>query len=1131
MVTKQPNYQLVFGLCLVLSVCCIAPTAAFGQVLYGTIGGNVADASGSRVPGAEVKIVNPNTNYTITAITDEAGSYSIRNVPDGSYTLSVTLTGFKEYVAQNVIAKVGTVTRHDVTLQVGQLAETVTVTGAATILQTDTADVHLQLETKEITDLPIGAYRNYQTLINLVPGATPARFQNAVTDTPARALSTNVNGTARNSNNTRIDGAQSINIWLPHHSGYVPPAETIEVVNVSTNSFDAEQGFAGGAAANVITKSGTNTLHGSAFALHENVATNARDFFLLLGDGPNKLKKPHSLRNIDGFTVGGPIIKDKLFFFGGFEGTFERLGRTTTATLPTAAQRAGDFSGFSTIIYNPKSGNPDGTGRTAFEGNKIPSNFLSTPALKMQDLIPLPNIANRLTQNYQTSGTQDLNRYNADIKFDWYRSEKHRVWGKWSSMDATVRKTSVFGKGGGGAIGGGGDGEGLTNIKVWGIGHSWTLTPKFLIDGNWGLNDMDQEVRTADLGLGNFGQEVLGIPGTNATDTRSCPEGRCGGIPRFSISGFDSFGQVDGWSPLFRDENSYSFAHNVSWSKGRHELRFGYDVVKLNLTHWQPEIGDGPRGGFDFGQTITALNGGAPGTDQNAYASFLLGLPFRMGKSLQWEVMTTREWQHALYFRDRWQATKNLTVTLGLRYEIYPLVTRADRPMEQLDFNTLKLNLSNNISVSKKLFAPRVGIAYRLGDNNVFRVGYGITYDPLPFGRPLRGFFPLTVAGAFPQSHAFDPFRTLVQGIPLFTGPDLSAAAVDLPPFVDQRSMPPDFIHRGYIQSWNLIYERKLPGDLVVSTGYVGTQTVHQLADLELNWSPPGTGTSGQKLFSKGGRTASTLYWDGQLSGNYHALQVAINRRFTRGLFVKGAYTYSRAISMADDDGWQGLSWNDPAIISRNRAQTGYNRPHMLQLASLYNLPFGNGTGAGNHLIRGWQINGIFSVNQQTPFTVTASGGSLSAAFNSQTADQVKAEVVKLGGISTGNPYYDRSAFLAINSAANPNRRIATNNVCQHLNAAGTVVSTSAPNDCYGNVGRNILRGPTWVNLDMSLFRHFKVTEALNVEFRVEAFNFANNPKFNNPNGSATSSSFFFITSTNENAPARIVRFGLKLRF
>jgi hypothetical protein len=388
------------------------------------------------------------------------------------------------------------------------------------------------------------------------------------------------------------------------------------------------------------------------------------------------------------------------------------------------------------------------------------------------------------------------------------------------------------------------------------------------------------------------------------------------------------------------------------------------------------------------------------------------------------------------------------------------------------------------------------------------------------------------VAATFPGSNDFTAAGSLATGIPIFTGPDLNQEVVELPDFVQQRSMPPDFIRRGYIQSWNVVYERKLPGDFVVSTGYVGTQTTSQLADHELNWAPPGTGTAGRQLFDDFGRTASTLYWDGWLSSNYHALQMAVNRRFSAGLFLKGAYTYSRAINMTDDDGWAGVSWNDPALLFRNRAEAGYNRPHMFQLASVYELPFGRGgDGFASHLLRGWQINGIFSVTQQSPFSVTANGASLNANANMQTADQVKSDVEKLGGIGTGNPYYDRSAFLAVDDPANPNRRRAANGVCQHLNGAGDVVSTSAANDCYGDTGRNILRGPTWVNLDASLFRSFRLTESTNLEFRVEAFNVANNPKFNNPNGDASSSSFMYITSTPGNMPARTMRWGLKFLF
>ncbi|MGH9340544.1 MAG: TonB-dependent receptor domain-containing protein [Acidobacteriota bacterium] len=1112
----------IFGLALIMSVA-VTATDTQAQVLYGSLTGNVADASGAAVPGADVSVVNPATNFTQAGVTDETGVYLIRNIPKGTYTLKVTLPGFKEFVDDNVAVTVGSITRRDVRLEVGELTEAITVSGAATVLQTETSDVHVQLESKEISDLPLNQYRNYQALLNLVPGATPAEFQNAITDTPGRALSTNVNGTARNNNNTRIDGAQSVNIWLPHHTAYVPPAETIEVVNISTNNFDAETGFAGGAAITVVTKSGTNELHGSAFGYHENSALNARDFFNHADtDGDGKADKPGGNRNIDGFTIGGPIRQDKLFFFGGWEGTFQRLPKTDTLTVASADQRAGDFSAFlpgnaagnrETIIYDPTTGNPDGTDREPFANNVIPQDRLSPAAVRMAGFLPLPNLGG-VTSNYGVSGTEAMDRHNIDAKLDWYRNEQHSIWGKFSWMDAEVAKSPRFGvQGGGGAIGGGGDGRGLTDVRVWGIGHTLTLSPTFLVDGSLGFTDMDQEVLTADIELGNFGQDVLGFPGANAGpgQEQACiVDGinRCGGVPRFDVSGFTTFGQLDGWSPLFRDENSLTFTHSFSWTRSNHEVRWGYDLVKHMLDHWQPEIGDGPRGRFRFSGGMTALIGGAATTNQNSWASFMLGLPNSIGKSLQWELMTANEWQHAFYLRDRWQVTPKLTLNLGLRYELYPLVTRDDRPMEFMDLNTMELVLDNDIKISKSLFAPRVGFAYRLTDDDVLRSGYGITFDPLPFARPLRGFYPLTIAGNFSADNSSIPFRSLEEGIPIFTGPGTSPGTrIPLPTFVQQRTMPPDRIDRGYIQSWNLVYERKLPQDFVVSAGYVGTQTVHQLADHNLNWSPAGGGNTGRQLFPF---TNNILFWNGFLSSNYHSLQVAVNRRFTGGLFVKGAYTYQRALNMTDDDGWAGLGWNDPAQIQRNRAQAGYNRPHMLQLATVYELPFGRGGDSiGHHVLRGWQVNGIFSVNENEPFTVT-SGGPHNSRNNTQTADQVKDEVATLGGVGRGNPYYDRTAFAPVTRVPGTS--------CSGL-------------DCFGNAGRNILRGPTWVNLDFSLFRSFQLTEDVGLEFRSEFFNLTNTPHFSNPTSSVNSNNFFDITSTSNNALERYIRFGFKLTF
>jgi hypothetical protein len=320
-----------------------------------------------------------------------------------------------------------------------------------------------------------------------------------------------------------------------------------------------------------------------------------------------------------------------------------------------------------------------------------------------------------------------------------------------------------------------------------------------------------------------------------------------------------------------------------------------------------------------------------------------------------------------------------------------------------------------------------------------------------------------------------------------------------------ERSVGPGELKRGYIESWNLIVERKLPANFLVSAGYVGTHTVHQFADLDLNSSLPGTGAAGQPYNQPqfGNRTASTLFWQGFLSANYNSLQVSINRQFSRGLTVKGAYTYSKAIDWTDDDGWAGLSWNDPNVLKRNRARAGFDTPQIFQLAYVYELPFGKGKtwassgGVASKIASDWQVSGIFSAIHGQPFSLTSSAA-LNGVGQTETPNQSGASK-KLGGIGSGNPFYDTSVF------SDP----ATGN--------------------YGNVGRNTLFGPGSVNMDFSLFRTFKFTERLDLQFRADAANFFNSPHFNNPNGSTGSSDFLAITSAKNDE--RQFRFGLRLAF
>ena len=586
--------------------------------------------------------------------------------------------------------------------------------------------------------------------------------------------------------------------------------------------------------------------------------------------------------------------------------------------------------------------------------------------------------------------------------------------------------------------------------------------------------------------------------------------------------------------------------------KGAHEIRFGFDFVHHLMNHWQPELGEGPRGAFTFDNGVTALNpealgaavgfqGDTPSFENswNGLAGFLLGTPTHSGKSSQFIKMDSLENQYALYIRDHWRATPKLTLNLGLRWELYPNRRRsAGLGIESYDPTTNEALIGgrgsipqdNGVGFSKKLFAPRFGFAYQLGNNTVIRSGYGITYHSHPWGaQALRGWYPLTIVAVFDGINGFQPVTTDPNyvaaaipnqplgpnvGIPPVCCPDISPGRVKLPLYAEtgypEANKP---LRRGYIQSWNFIIEQKLPGELVTSVGYVGSASVNGFAFLDINVSQtPGSGDAGRPLFAQFGRTAATRVWDGRTHSNYHSLQATLNRRFTGGLFLKGAYTYSRAIDEADYGDWTEFRWRAQSVLNRNRAPAIHNIPHMFQLAYIYELPFGGGkkwvtSGAGKTVLGGWQINGLFGAYGGRQYQLTASGASLNMPGNQQTPDQVKPDVAKLGKVGDAGTWFDTSAFARVTEVR------------------------------FGNVGRNTMSGPGVVNMDLSLFRTFKLTEKLGMQFRAEAFNLSNTPHFGNPIGSINSSNFGRILSTQSGTGrdaiggSRQFRFGLRLSF
>jgi hypothetical protein len=1094
--------RFLLSLLVVTALLAVWRIPAVAQVLYGSVVGAVQDPSGAVVPNAKVSLTNKATGVSREVVTDGSGRYAILSVLPGGYDLKVIASGFRTSTRTSIDITINTVTRENITLEVGQMTEQVTVAASAVVLQTDKSDVRTEISGETVQNLPLSGYRNYQSLIALVPGASPPAFQNAVVDTPGRALTSNVNGTARNNNNTLTDGAVNINVWLPHHVAYVQPVESIETVNVTTGSFDADQGMAGGAAVTLSTKSGTNQLHGTAWWFHTNQH--------LQSDGAyfrsSTYVKPLNILNIAGGNLGGPIKKDKLFYFFNFERTTERTGYAGNYSVAPADYRAGDFSKWTqySTVYDPASA-PDtnAAARTPFPNNIVPSNRFNSVFPNIYKDVPLPNQLSptdplNLSGNYFKSGVLSLNRNQYDLKVNYNLTKNFLLWGKYSRMDAPVQGTYVFGDLGGAALGTEGKGETTTQLVT--AGYTYTFSPSFLMDGVFGYTRMDQFVGIPNVDK-NVGLDTWKIPGTNggkqfANDTRY------GGAPQLAGFGFSDLGFTATWTPVWRHERAYSYQTNFSKIYKAHEFRFGFEMRRLELNHWQPETGN-PRGAITFGGGSTFNpSEGQKRSSANSYAAALLGLVSNYSKSIQYFEMKTREWQFAYYVRDRWQVNRNLTVNIGLRYEYYPLINRADRGMERWDPATNIVyfgGLGNTprdagIQVSKKLFAPRIGLAYRVGEKWVLRAGYGITYDPLPFGRPLRGLYPATLTGAWnPTISTYGWYNRVSEGIPDIATPDVSKGQALLPTSIDMGPRSPwgGMIHRGYVQSLNVTVQRKLPWEMVGSLAYVGTRTIHQLIDININTVGPGLGTTTANLpLAKAyGRTIATNMWDGWGYAAYNSLQASLNKRFARGLFLQGAYTLGKSLSFADDDGWVGLPlWNWGPMINRNYAPSGYDRRHMFTMAGSYELPVGKGkkyllpNKVADGILGGWKFAASFVAYTGTPFTVTGSGSSLQCIGCSQTANQI-GEVKKLGGKGPQDPFYDPMSFR---------------DPLFDFNAA-------SPHYIPGTMGRNPLYGPGYWRVNPALFKSFKIREKVNAEFRAESTNFTNSPIWNNPNSGSAS--------------------------
>src|SRR5579859_6201198 len=1144
----------------------LSSVPASGQAVNATLVGTVQDSTGAAVANAKVTVTETNTNISRTTQTNESGNYVFPDLPPGTYRVTAELTGFKRASRSGVDVVVNTTSRIDLDLQAGDVSETIVVEAETPILQTERADTGRKLETILTENMPLGTNRNFQNLLNLVPGTTRATFQHSQFFNASSSLQTEVNGQLRQGNNYQIEGIDD-NERTGLLQILIPPLEAIQTVDVSTSNFDAELGRASGAVTNVILKSGGNNFHGGAYEFFRSDYLNARNFF--------DKSVGHLAYNYLGGNIGGPIKKNKLFFFADYLKVFDHEANTNTISIPTAAVRVGDLSASTTAIYNPFSGNPDGTGRqqivaTSAPGTTVPGpngpvdafNAACTNAAGCPNIIPtaLINPISTALLNFIPATNNGLpgatsNNYFAllpfhkdtdfvDGKIDANLTDKDRLSGRFSYQRPSVFQAPIFGLGGGPAQGNF-EGQGIQNTYSTGLNYNHFFSSTLVTEVRLGAGWYHNEAHNTDFGKNT--SQSLGIPGVNLDQITS-------GIVGITINGGVLSNPIIGFSaslPWIRSETNIDLANTWTKIMGNHTLKFGGDLRRVRDALLQEQTFS-PRGLYTFNDGQTARNctvgdtnpscppppapgqpspaGASKTSFSNNFASFLFDVPGQAGRDLATFFPNYRAWQFFTFAQDKWLVTPKLTADIGVRWEFYPPATPVKKGgFSNYDPSTNSLFVSGfgnipddlGIATHYNYFAPRLGLAYRWRESTVIRAGFGMSYTPFPDNSYAYN-FPVRANNAFkPAVATFGPavlpsgqVATFQQGFPALIEPVVPAngiitnAAIPVNYFV----VNPNF-KNPYVESWNLAIQQSLPWRFTLDVAYVGNHGVDTVVNYNLNAGTiAGAGNAGLPEFPTFGRTASTNLLFAGYSSDYHALQVKFDRKFTGGLATTTAYTFGKGLGFqSGDDGGLNFYINQ----RRNYARNDFDRTHTFVQSIVYDFPFGQGkrwasSGPAAAIIGGWRIATFMTIMSGLPLDFTASGAGLNTPGNTQTPDLIAPlKITHSVGAFPNAPWFDTSSF-----------------------ALPTATGV------FGNLGRNFGSGPNFFNLDTTLSKSIRFTERYNMEMRLEAFGVTNTPQFFFTTNGGTSngttfnpdpkSSFGHITSA---TGGRTLQLGLKFNF
>jgi hypothetical protein len=1170
--TFRATGKLLMRITLILLALSFSATL-LGQAVTGTIVGNVTDASGAVVPGAKVTIVLTGQGTTYSAVTNDSGNFTEPDLPSGAYTVTIAAAGFNKEVRENIGVETNTTTRVDTTLVTGSATETITVTTAPAQLQTDRADISTTIEQHEISNLPLSSGNNFQSLLNTVPGMAPIVFNNSQFFNANNDLSTNANGQSSYVNLYQIEGIDD-DQRTGIHIILVPPAAAIQNVDITTNNFEAEFGRAVGTVVNVTLKSGSNSFHGSVFQNMENNGVNARNFF---ATGPNG----RLVYNYTGGSIGGPIHKDKLFFFGDFLRTSDHESSTVNANIPfyNVAGNNLNLNGYSGQVYDPNTGDTTdcvagahsstaancGSGRTPFAGNVIP---LSNPGISpvavtvLQDLDTLARnpaknlasaayIAGKTTNNFSQNLPFSKDTISYDIKSDYAINPKNHLSGRFSHQTTNTYQAPLFGSFLGGPAGGGFEATGVAAAYSTGFNYDHVFSPTLFTEARVGVAHLRNSAQQTDYGQNDA--KTLGIPGNgpNGTDNVATSSGQVA----FQVSNFAGNGENGTGNPLIgysqslpwlRAESNIDFANNWTKILGNHTLKAGADIRRVRDDLLQGN-NNAAAGTFYFSENQTSAPGatsfnGAVFGQANDIASVLFDVPYQVGQDTNSTFPCFRETWLFFFVSDKWQATSKLTLDLGLRWELYPPATprkpggfvNYNPTTNQLVVAGLDGNPSNlGMQTDYRNFAPRLGASYRVTEKTVVRAGFGVSYVPFvdnsyAYNYPIKSstFYnnaPTYGATLNPAGGVVN-FVTGIPAtptVPFGSAGTLTESAANGTIGLANLYIPLNF-KNAYVSSWNAAVQQSVASNTTLQIAYVANHGTRIDAAQNIN-QPLIYGQSGSydPLNVTFGKTAAVNQYFLGYSTNYESLQVQLTRRMSKGIAFNSSYTWGKAQNYetgAQDGGL--LFWSGP--VRRNYNLADFDRTNNFEQTVTYELPAGAGhhyfnSGPASYVLGGWKVSGILSLVSGQPFTIST--GSPTPG-TTQTVNQVGPYQVTHSVAGAANvTWFNPASFVAPPSC--------------------TAYSATNPVPCaLGNTQRNQFRGPAYMSDNLSLFKSFPAFRESSVEARFDAFNMTNTPAFGQPNGSL-GSNLGKITGTlgsgvgnvNGVGGPRVLQAGVKISF